>query len=58
MNLIDHWITAILSEPEEMYNKFWIRVSYTCEGGTGESNLMFETLDEAKSIKVNDKFLA
>ncbi len=58
MNLIEHWITAILSEPEERYNKFWVRVAYTCEGGKGESNLIFNTLEEAKQIKVNDKFLA
>lgn len=58
MNLIDHWVTAILSEPEERYNKFWVRVSYDCIGGKGESNLMFDTLEEAKQIKVNDKFLA
>ena len=58
MNLIDHWIIAVLSEPEERYNKFWVRVYYACEGGTGESNLMFDTLEEASQIKVNDKFLA
>lgn len=57
MNLIDHWVTAILSAPEERYSKFWVRVSYTCEGGTGESNLMFNTLAEAEAVKVDDKFL-
>lgn len=57
MNLVDHWVTEILSTPEERYTKFWVRVSFTCEGGTGETNLMFNTLAKAEAVKVGDKFL-
>lgn len=58
MNLIDAWVIKVLSDkPVFMYDKYWVKIEYTCEGGEGECDLMFKTKKEAESIDIGHKFL-
>ncbi|WP_455621605.1 hypothetical protein [Parabacteroides sp.] len=57
MNLIDVWVTGILSDVYQKYGKFWVKVSYVDEGGEGETELMFDSIQEALQVKIDYKFL-
>lgn len=56
MNLIDAFVNNVLSGVYEQYDKFWVKVSYTDMGGTGETTLMFDTPGEAIDVKEGYKF--
>lgn len=63
MNLLEHYVTDILSEP--YYNdygsgnfKWWVKVKSNCYGQETESDLMFDTLDEALEVKIGYMYLA
>lgn len=59
MNYLDFDVTEIIAEPYENYGKFWVRVKGTCETPeVYEKTLMFNTLEEALGVKVEDAFLA
>lgn len=58
MNLIDFYVTEILGEPYYAYNKYWISVMADGYGVISKHELMFSTESEAKSVKIDDKFLA
>lgn len=59
MNLIDAYVVKILSEPKLLseISGYWVEVEYEDDGGTGFTNLYFETLDEALNLKVGYEFL-
>lgn len=57
MNLLDHAVTKILSEPYDKYNKWWVRVEYECYGNKGESSIMFNSKEQAEEVKVGYVFL-
>lgn len=58
MNLLDANVTKIISnEPKYKYNKYWIRVEYECYGQHSLTDLMFNSEEEALSLKVGFKFL-
>lgn len=56
MNLIDLTVTSILSTPVKQYNHWWLKVAYTDIGGEGQTNLMFDTFEDASEVKIGDKF--
>lgn len=57
MNLIDAYVTQILSDPYQMYGKWFLEVEYTSEGRTGKTNIMFDTEREALAVFPGHKFL-
>lgn len=57
MNLLDHTVKKVLSEPYEKYNKWWVRVEYECYGTKGEASIMFKTKEEAEKVTVHYVFL-
>lgn len=56
MNQIDAWVIAVISGVYKNYGKFWVKVSYTDMGGSGETTLMFDTPGEAIDVKEGYKF--
>lgn len=56
MNLIDAFVNKVLSGVYEQYGKFWVKVSYTDMGGSGEPPLVFDTPGEAIDVKEGYKF--
>ncbi|WP_199722574.1 hypothetical protein [Parabacteroides sp. AF17-3] len=56
MNLIDAFVNKVLSGVYEQYGKFWVKVSYTDMGGSGETTLMFDNPSEAIDVKEGYKF--
>ncbi len=56
MNLIDAFVNKVLSGVYEQYGKFWVKVSYTDMGGSGETTLVFDTPGEAIDVKEGYKF--
>ena len=58
MNLIDAFVTKIISrKPIFEFDKYWMKVEYKCCGLNSTTNLMFDTEEQAKAIKIGDKFL-
>lgn len=59
MNLVEHTITAILSEPYRYENGYWVvRIEYDCWEHVRVENHLCWTEEEAKNLKVGDKFIA
>lgn len=52
MNTVDCKVTAITDEIRVLHNKYWVPVEYSCEGGTGNSEIMRMTLEDAEDVKV------
>ena len=57
MNLIDFFVTEIVSEPYFKYNKWWIDVRADGYGIVSKHTLMFDTKDECLNIDIGYKFL-
>lgn len=57
MNLLDHTVTKVLSEPYEKYDKWWVRVESECYGSKIESSIMFTSKENAEQVKVGYVFL-
>lgn len=57
MNLLDAYVKEVLSEPYQAYGRWWVKVKAECWGQYGEHEIMCDTIDEAKAIKVGHKFL-
>ena len=51
MNLLDFYVTEILSEPRFEYNKWWLDVNANCCGLIYKHTLMFASEKEAESVK-------
>ena len=58
MNLIDFFVTEIISEPYFEYNKWWIDVIADGYGVVSKYTLMFDTKDECLNVDIGYKFLA
>lgn len=60
MNLIDAWVTKILSEPKQIkHGSLWrVLVEYDDDAGvTGQTMLYFYTKEEASNLKIGYEFL-
>lgn len=57
MNLLDHYVEQIISEPYFKYNKWCLDVIAECYGRR-KHTLMRNTEEEIKSIKIGYMFLA
>lgn len=57
MNLVEATVIEIVGEPYEKYGKWWVNVVGDCYGRKTESFLMFETEEDARSLKVGTVFL-
>lgn len=58
MNLVDHYVTEVLSEPRFEFGKWWVKVKGIGYSGESESNLMFDSKKEALSVCIGYEFLA
>lgn len=58
MNLLECYVTEVLSNPYEKYSKWWVDVNYECWGLDGSTNLMFDSEQEAEKVKKGYKFLS
>lgn len=58
MNLIDHFVISIESEPYKQYNHWFVDVIADCYGTKAKSSIMFDTYDKALKVKIGDTFLA
>ncbi|MGJ7474534.1 hypothetical protein ACSFEV_12185 [Pseudomonas fulva] len=58
MNLIDCYVTKILSEPYRMFGQWWVDVEYDSWGSPSQTKLMFRTEEAARAAKVGHHFLA
>lgn len=57
MNLLEHYVTEIKSEPYEEYGKWWVDVIATCYGHDGEYSVLCETLNHAKNVNIGYVFM-
>lgn len=62
MNYLDGYVEEVLSEPYyDDYGsgifRWWVEVSYVCEGTESTTILMFDTREEAEAVKPGYKFL-
>lgn len=58
MNLIDFYVTEIISEPKFMYNKWFIDVMANSHGVVSKNQLMFDTKEECLKVNIGYKFLS
>lgn len=56
MNLLDCFVTKVLSKPYEKYDKWWVRVECECYGNIGEHSIMFNSKENAEEVKVGYVF--
>ncbi len=57
MNLINAYVTKILSVEKAQYFAWKVYVEFEDEGGTGREMLYFDTEEEALAVKVGYEFL-
>lgn len=62
MNYLDGYVKEVLYEPYyDDYGsgifRWWVEVSYVCEGIGAVTTLMFDTREEAEAVKPGYKFL-
>lgn len=62
MNYLDGYAEEVLYEPYyDDYGsgvfRWWVKVSYVCEGTESTITLMFDTREEAEAVKPGYKFL-
>jgi len=57
MNLLDHYVKEIISEPYFKYDKWCIDVMAECYG-RWKHTLMFKTKEECLNVKIDYMFLA
>lgn len=60
MNYLDGYVEEVLSEPYyDDYGsgafRWWVKVSYVCEGIGAVTTLMFDTREEAEAVKPGGK---
>ena len=62
MNVLDHYVTKVIGKPymKRYADKLWwcLEVEYNCYGHPGTKELIFNTEDEAKQVKVGYVFQA
>lgn len=62
MNYLDGYVEEVISEPyyndyESGISRWWVKVSYVCEGIRSTTTLMFDTREEAEAVRTGYKFL-
>lgn len=62
MNYLDGYVEEVLSETyyddyDSGIFRWWVKVSYVCEGIRAVTTLMFDTREEAEAVKTGYKFL-
>lgn len=58
MNLIDCYVTKILSEPYRKFGAWLVDAEYEAYGRTSKTQLMFRTEESARAAAVGHHFLA
>jgi hypothetical protein len=58
MNVIDFYVTKILSMPYCEYDRWWVKVKAESHGVESEHQLMFDTEEKAASVNIGYKFLS
>jgi hypothetical protein len=58
MNVIDHFVVEVLSEPRLMNGMWWVNVKSDAWGRVGEDLLMFSSYEAAKLVDVGYKYEA
>lgn len=58
MNLVECYVIKVKSKPFESYGKWWVEVDYDCYGRVSNTQIMFDTEEEAKDVKKGFKFLS
>lgn len=51
MNLVDAFVTKVISGPYEEYGKWWVDVEYISWGVPGKSRLMFGSREQAQEVQ-------
>lgn len=57
VNLLDAYVTKIKGEPVFKYGKWFVSVEANCYGSPTESELMFDTEEEARAVKIGHHYL-
>jgi hypothetical protein len=57
MNLLDAYVTKIISKPFKDYGKWWVKVEYYCYSINSQTQLFFDTKEEAEKVEIGYKFL-
>ena len=57
MNLVDAFVTKVISGPYEEYGKWWVDVEYISWGVPGKSRLMFDSREQAQEVQEVFRFL-
>ncbi|HFU8482717.1 TPA: hypothetical protein ACH7GJ_005584, partial [Escherichia coli] len=57
MNLVDAFVTKVISGPYEEYGKWWVDVEYISWGVPGKSRLMFGSREQAQEVQEGFRFL-
>lgn len=58
MNTVDCVVTKVLGKPENKYGKWFVKVQYDSWGHLSETEVLFDTQNEANDIQPGYKFLA
>ena len=51
MNLVDAFVTKVISGPYEEYGKWWVDVEYISWGVPGKSRLMFDSREQTLEVQ-------
>ena len=57
MNLVDAFVTKVISGPYEEDGKWWVEVEYISWGVPGKSRLMFDSREPAQEVHEGFRFL-
>ena len=57
MNLVDAFVTKVISGPYEEYGKWWVDVEYISWGVPGKSRLKFHSRAQAQEAQEGFRFL-
>lgn len=57
MNLVDAYVTKIKGTPEFKYGKWFLKVEADCYGRTTETELMFNSKEDADRVEIGYHFL-
>ena len=57
MNLVDAFVTKVISGPYEECGKWWVDVEYISWGVPGKSRLMFDSREQTLEVQKDFRFL-
>ena len=58
MNLVDCYVTEVISKPYRKFGHWWLDVEYSCWGATSKTQMMFKTEEGAAAVVVGHRFLS